>query len=334
MATRTHHKNHALGASAPQEQSLRSLALPVGIAVAAVSAFVWSYWETATDLCREWRNGDDYSVGLIVPLVALYLVWRRRAELRNCRMAPCWWGLVLVLLALAARTYGLLFLYESAERYAMVLTILGLVLLLAGRQVATRMTWILLFLFLMVPLPGRVHNMISGPLQAIATRGAVFILEVFSVSVTRQGNTMLLDGRIPIAVAEACSGLRMLTAFVVVAAAMAFLVKRSAWQKATLVLSSVPIAIACNLARLSVTGVLYLNVDSETAERFFHDFAGLVMMPCAVVLLLAELWLFDKLVIAEDGQAKQQPGHKAADQAAKAEHTSRSSHKQQRAHAR
>jgi len=276
----------------------------VGLVVAglAAAALVWAYWFTITDLFKEWQRNQDYSVGQLVPLVAVYLLWRRRRELALCQVAPCWWALVVILPAQAVRFYGLVFLYESAQRYALVLSLIGLVLLLAGRQVFRRTFWIWLFLFVMVPLPGRVHNAISGPLQTLAAKGAVFTLEVFGMAVAREGNVIVVSG-IRIAVAEACSGLRMLTAFVVVAATMAFLVDRARWQRAALVISSVPIAIASNLARLCVTVLLWVWVSSEVAEKFFHDFAGLAMMPLAIAMMLAELWLMKKLVIPEDKTA-------------------------------
>ena len=85
---------------------------------------------------------------------------------------------------------------------------------------------------------------------------------------------MVLNHEVRVAVAEACSGLRMLTAFVVVAAALAYVVNRPRWQKAALVVSSVPVAILCNLARLVATAILFMLVSSEFGERFFHDFAG------------------------------------------------------------
>jgi exosortase len=107
---------------------------------------------------------------------------------------------------------------------------------------------------------------------------------------------MLLNGDTPVAVAEACSGLRMLTAFVVVAAFMAFVLRRPAWQRIALVASSVPIAIVCNLVRLVATAELFVLVSSDIGERFFHDFAGLTMMPLAVLMLVGELWLFSVLV--------------------------------------
>ena len=288
----------------------------LAIVVLAATATIWAYWPTIVRLFKDWQADDNYSVCQLVPLVAVFLVWRKRKALGQCRIAPCWWGIGLILLAQAGRAYGLLFLYESAERYALVLTVVGLVLLIAGRQVFRRLAWMLLFLFLMVPLPGRIHNLISGPMQAAATAGAVFLLEAIGIAVSREGNVIVLNGSVPLAVAEACSGLRMLTAFVVVTAAMAFMVDRPRWQKAVLVISSVPIAIACNLLRLCVTAVLFLVASSEIAEKFFHDFAGLTMMPLAVFILLGELWLLARLVVpdapAETAHAKAKGGRETS----------------------
>jgi len=274
-----------------------------GVAALVLAVLIWDYWPTIVPLFRDWQHDQNYSVGQLVPLAALWLIWHDRRALRRCEISPCWWGIAVIVAAQLGRLYGLLFLFESAERYSLVLTIAGMVLLLAGRQVFRQSKWVLLFLALMVPLPGRVHNMISGPLQSQATAGAVFSLELFGVTVAREGNTILLNHSVPLAVAEACSGLRMLTAFVVVAAALAYLVDRPAWQKAVLVCSSIPVAIVCNVARLFVTAELYLLTDSVTAERFFHDFAGLTMMPLAVCILIAELALLNRLVLSDPGPA-------------------------------
>lgn len=276
------------------------LAVNVTVAVVVFAVLVWSYWEIVVGLVREWQNNQDYSVGQLVPLAAVYLIWQDRATLRPCRVSTCWWGLVLVLLGEGARWFGLMQVFESAGRYGLVLTIVGLVLLIAGSQIFFRIKWVLLFLFLMVPLPGRVHQAISGPLQSQATSGAVFFLELFGVTVVRDGNVILLNDTVPLAVAEACSGLRMLTAFVVVGCVLAYVVERPTWQKAIVVASTVPVAIACNLFRLVVTAFLFLHTSSATAERFFHDFAGWTMMPMAIGLLVVELWVLRSLVLPDD----------------------------------
>ena len=260
----------------------------------------WSYWPIGRDLLIAWQSDDDYSAGQLVPLVAMFLLWHERKRLAGCFLKPCWaGGIALLLLAEAARIFGLLFIRPSAERYVLVLAVAGLVLMVAGVQVFRRILWILLFLLLMVPLPSMVHNRLSAPLRTIATTGSVFVLEAFGATVSRQGNVMILNETTPMAVAEACSGLRMLTAFVIVAAFVAYMVKRPRWQKAVLLLSSIPVAVACNIVRLCVTAVLFMLVSAEVGQKFFHDFAGLAMMPVAALLLFAELRLMDKLIVSE-----------------------------------
>jgi exosortase len=294
---RIHHKRSLQISGRNHVQGSRLVLVCVTLALLAITA--WSYWPTMLSLFKDWQRNDDYSAGQLVPLVALFLIWRERKRLKECLPKPCWWGgIALLILAQAGRTYGLLFMFESAERYALVLTAAGLVLMVAGGQVFQRVSWILLFLFLMVPFPGRVHNLISAPLRSMATAGSVFLLEAFGTRVSQQGNVMTVNGK-TLGVAEACSGLRMLTAFVIVAAFIAYMVKRSRQKKAALLLSSIPVAVICNIIRIFVTAVLMLLVSAEVADKFFHDSAGYVMMPAAVLLMFGELWLMDKLIVPE-----------------------------------
>jgi len=300
-------RGHALPISGRHQMQNMRLVL---VTLAMLAVTVLSYWSTIADLFKEWQRNDDYSAGQLVPLIALFLVWRERKTLRKCMLRPCWLGIALLILAQAARFYGLLFMYESGVRYSMVLTLAGLVLMVAGWQVFRNVSWILLFLFLMFPLPGRIHNLINGPLQKMSTTGSVFILEAFGVRVRQQGNIVMLNENTPMAVVEACSGLRMLIAFVIVAAFIAYMVNRSRRRKAVLLLSSIPVAVMCNILRLCVTAVLFLLASTEVAEKFFHDFAGLAMMPAAVLLLFGELWLMDKLILPEsDAEQEETRAH-------------------------
>jgi exosortase len=277
-------------------EAQHSLAVVLGFVTFLLALLIWSYWPTLFRLIRDWQTDDNYSVGQLVPFAAVYMLWQDRGALRKRVLSPSWWGLGLIFGAQAMRYYGVSRLIESVERYSIVLTLIGLVLLLAGWRVLWQTRWVLLFMFLMIPLPGRIHNEISGPLQNQATAGAVFFLELAGMTVDQQGTMIVLNDHTPMNIAEACSGLRMLTAFVVVSAVMAYLVGKPKWQKAILLLSSVPIAIVCNIIRLCATAVLFLVASSEVAEEFFHDFAGLVMMPLAVFILIGELILMNAIV--------------------------------------
>jgi exosortase len=264
-----------------------------------VIAFGWAYLPILPSLWREWQNDPNYSVGQLVPLAAMYVAWNRRRELRATRVAPCWLGFIPLVAAQLLYLAGMIFLFQSAERFAFLLTVASLVLLLAGTGVFWKLRWVLLFLLLMMPPPGRLHNLISGPLQDQATAGAVFVLETLGVHVVREGHVLMLNDAVPVAVAEACSGLRMLMAFIVVAVFMAFIANRPTWQRAFVVISSVPVAIVCNLLRLVATAALYMYVSSDVGKMFFHDFAGLSMMPLAIAILLGELWLLNRIVVPD-----------------------------------
>jgi len=267
------------------------------IALAAIT--FWAYWPVIIDLMKEWKRNDDYSAGQLVPITALFLIWKDRKKLSGSKISPFWPGIILLIMAQAARLYGLLFMFESGERYSLVLMVAGIVLTVGGFDVFKKGFWIIMFLFLMVPFPGKIHNLISGPLQKIATSGSVFLLEACGANVNQQGNVVSLNRGTTMAVEEACSGLRMLTAFIIVAAFVAYMIKRSRFQKAFVLFSSIPIAVMCNIIRLCVTAVLFMLVSSQAAEKFFHDFAGVTMMPAAVILIFGDLWLLKALTTTE-----------------------------------
>lgn len=254
-----------------------------------VAGFFWSYWPTLTVLWKQWQINQDYSAGQLVPLVALYVIWLQRADLAKLPVQMSWWGLAVLVVSQIARVAGVLMGYGSIEQYSAVLAIFGLTWFTVGYPIARRLIWVFLFLLLLAPLPRRVHTMLAMPMQNFATTSAVFGLELLGYLIERQGNVLTLSAGSTIAVAEACSGLRMLTAFIMVGAALAFVIHRPGWQKAVLVVATIPVAVVANTLRLIITAVLYESVNSEVGEKFFHDFAGLTMMPFAFAVLIGLL---------------------------------------------
>ena len=282
---------HPISASASRSDGVR-YAIVAGVLLACG---LWSYWPTMVELREFFSTNDDYSVGQLVPFVALYLVWRGRAAWNLAALRPSWWGGALILAAQAFRFFGVYYWHVSAERYSLILTIAGCVLLVAGRSAFWRLRWVLAFLLLTIPLPYRVHQLIALPLQNIASVAAEFTLELLGYFVMRDGNILHVDEKATIAVAEACSGLRMLTAFVFVTAVLAFLVRRPAWQRAAIVASCLPIAIFTNAVRLVATSMFIVYSGNAMAEVVFHDYAGLIMMPVALLIVIGELKLLAML---------------------------------------
>lgn len=292
------------GASGRFENEEAGSKVLINLAIAAVfSVFLWSYWTTIADLWRIWMQSDEYSSGLLVPIMAVYIAWSRRDMLVQCRIHPSIWGLFAFLAALALRLFGLFFMYGSAERISLVASVAALVLLLFGWSVFRKSFTILLFLGLMLPLPKSLEARITLPLQSHATSSAVFSLEMLGCEVVREGNIIHL-GETTVAVAEACNGLRMVTSFFVISGLVILLVRRAWWEKLILLLSTLPIGLLCNTVRLTITSLAFTVLEGEHWETIFHDFGGYAMMPLALAIVVFELWVLARVIMVPAEPAK------------------------------
>jgi len=259
-------------------------------------AFLWSYRPGLVNLWNVWQRSDEYSSGLLVPFLAVYILWSRRRDIAQCRIRPSIWGLFAFVAAQGIRLFGLFFLYGSAENLSVALTIAALVLMLFGWQLFRKVSTVLLFLCLMLPWPNRVQAALALPLQRWATSSAVFCLEVMGYEVIQEGNVIHI-GQATVAVAEACNGLRMIIAFFVISGLVVLLVKRAWWEKLIVLASSLPIALFCNTVRLTITAIAFTVLSGEHWEKIFHDFGGYAMMPLALAAIVTELWLLAKLTM-------------------------------------
>jgi exosortase len=259
-------------------------------------AFLWSYWPGLVELWELWRQSDEYSSGLLVPFLAVYILWSRRHDIARCPVKPSIWGLFAFAAAQTVRLLGLFLMYSSAERLSIVLSIAALILLLFGWKVFRKISPILLFLCLMLPLPNVIQYYVGLNLQRWATSSAVFCLETLGYAVTQDGHTIEI-GNVSVAVLEACNGLRMITAFFVISGLVVLLVERKLWEKLVILISSLPIALLCNTIRLAITAIFFTILKGEYWEKIFHDFGGYAMMPLALAAVVGELWLLAKLTV-------------------------------------
>jgi len=259
-----------------------------------LAAFLWSYWRGLADLWHIWQRSDEYSSGLLVPFLAIYILWSRRRDISQCPITPCLLGIPVFLAAQALRLFGVFFMYGSAERLSIVLSVWAMVLLLFGMQLFRKVFTVLLFLCLMLPWPNRVQAAVTLPLQHWSTVSAVFCLETVGYDVVQEGNIIHI-GHTSVAVAEACNGLRMVTAFFVISGLVVLLAKRAWWEKLVIFASSLPIALLCNILRLVITAAFFTVLEGEQWEKVFHDFGGYAMMPLALAATVGELWLLTRL---------------------------------------
>jgi exosortase len=161
-----------------------------------------------------------------------------------------------------------------------------------------------MFLFFMMPLPGAVQGLASEQLQYLATHVSTYVIQTLGIAAVAQGNVIQLAER-PLEVARACSGLRMMMLFFALCIGASFVVRRPLWERLVMIGSAAPIAVAANVARIVMTAVVYqfatmfpAMIDLDTAAELIHQWAGYLMMPIGLLLLLAEMTLLNKLMLA------------------------------------
>ena len=266
----------AVPADRSRSLPLRSLLPLAGLAL----CLAWVYWPSLTGLASRWGDAE-YSHGYLVPVFSLYLLWSRRGMLPAEPLRPSWWGLPVLAAGLALRFAGTYAFFDW----------LAAVALLAGGGRALRWSWpAIAFLVFMIPLPHRLETGLAQPLQHIATTASTYALQTLGFAAFAEGNVIRM-GEVRIGVVEACSGLSMLIIFFALATAVILVVRRPPLDKALIFASALPIAVAANLIRITVTGVLHKVAGSRLADLVFHDLAGWLMMPLALGLLWVELRL-------------------------------------------
>ncbi|MFQ5466459.1 MAG: exosortase A [Thermodesulfobacteriota bacterium] len=244
------------------------------------------YHPVLSYLVVNWWNDPNYSHGFIVPLVSLYVVWKRRDELSSLDPAPTSLGAVVLAGGVLMLALG----HVGAELFLMRLSLLvviaGLILFLAG-PVHLRMTAFAIgFLVLMIPLPMVVFNAVAFPLQMLAAKVATVVISALGIPVLREGNVIQLS-HVTLEVAEACSGIRSLVTIITIAVIYTYFTMDRRWKQFVLVAMSVPIAILVNSARVTGTAVLAQYFGARLFEDFYHAFEGWFMFLVSLALLLA-----------------------------------------------
>jgi exosortase len=260
--------------------SLAGIAVTVTLAIGIFAPILYY-------MVLHWKAAPDYSHGFLVGPLAIYFAWERRTKLRRAPIEPSWWGVVPLLLGSLALMVGRLGVELMAMRTAFVLTLIGLVLLLLGQPIFRILRFPLLFLFLMVPLPQSLVNVIAFPLQLIAADLAVGWLHWLAIPALREGNIIHLANT-PLFVAEACSGLRSLMALGTLGVVFAYFFRKSMLERCVIVLSTIPIAILVNAFRVALTGYLTHNLGEKAAQGVIHQTEGLFTFGLAFALLLVE----------------------------------------------
>ena len=289
---------------ASRRPGLSSTAIVQIITVAALLLAV--FWvPIRQSLIYRWSNDANWSHGWLIPLFSLYFLYLRRDEIAAAPRKTNYGGLFILIAALATYlAYLVVWPRVYPRAAAIVPAIFGATLLLGGWSLM-RMVWFpIAFLILAVPLPDGVYFQVTWPLRQAASFLATVVLPVIPGVETELGGRTVIDyyyqGRKgSLNVAEACSGMRLIMAFVTLGVVMAYLGDRRLWQRIILVACCIPIAVACNSLRVFITGLLVITDHGEWARGTPHALLGIAMLPIALGLFALVGFVLKHLFVEE-----------------------------------
>ena len=324
-ATQTSPDPAAAGAAVRRQAGGAGGASPLVWALLAgcLLAAGWFFWAFLRYSARAAVEDPNWSHILVVPLISGYYVWLHREKLAATPARLCWWGLGLAFFGLLSYVWWI---YpgrnDMFRGLSMILCLFGCVWFVQGTR-RMRLLWFpVAYLALAVKIPDSIWQQIAFQLQQIASAGSEVTLTIagalldFRIQADGQDFVMtwLADGAYEEArfsIAEACSGLRMLMAFVALGVALAFLWDRFWWQRAVMIAMTIPIALAVNIGRVTTLGVLNLW-DPELARGDAHIAVGMLMLLPAGAMFLGLGWVLDKVVVVDDPPDPPEPAAKPA----------------------
>lgn len=261
--------------------------LTLGVAIVLL---LLVYWQILYYMVLHWQQVPDYNHGFLVAPLAVYFAYERKRKLRRIPIQGSWLGLIPLSVGLVSLAVGRLGVELTTMRSGFVFTLIGLVLLLLGKRMFRALAFPLLFLFLMVPLPQSLVNVIAFPLQLIAASAAVSAMQMSGIPVLLEGNIIHL-AHTDLFVEQACSGLRSLTSLITIGVIFAYFFRKTIGERVILVASTIPIAIVVNAFRVALTGVLAHYFGKEAATGVIHELEGVFTFVLALTLLFVEAHL-------------------------------------------
>ena len=281
----------------------------VGLTIALCILFA----DVLLDLIVRWSGEPQYVHGFVVAPIAVGLAWMRRREVPLGAARTHLGGLMLIVFAVMLGINARYFDLDIADYAGLLTGMTGILLLVWGRRLTAAWYPSIGFLVFMFPLPLRIEQMLSGPLQLWGAQEAAWYIQMLGIPAYALGGTIHMSEH-QLGIADAFSGIRMFMVFVAISVATIMTSQRTRWEKLLILFSAIPVSLICNTVRIVVAAALFQWVGTGTASLITGDLSGWLIIVAAIPLVYLELRLLDWLVVevrdplARVSASRQAPG--------------------------
>ena len=117
-----------------------------------VSAFVVQYYIDFLNMAGRWDN-EDNSYCYLVPIIFAYLVYACKDDLKNLNIGSSFCGIIVIVLSCFIYLVGNLSSVSTLSAISIWITIIGITLIIFGRETVKKLSFPFIILAFMVPLP-------------------------------------------------------------------------------------------------------------------------------------------------------------------------------------
>lgn len=263
--------------------------------VAIVVAYAIFFAPSLAFLVERWSNSEEFSHGFLVPLISLFLLWRKREQIRRTPLQTCWWGLPVLGLGLLMQVASEWASVSFLKSLAVPVALGGLAWYLIGTPMMRVVLFPYVFLYFAVPWPDFVIEVLSVPLQHFSAAASTILLGLSGVPIERDGVHMWTP-RFNVEVAVPCSGIRSMLAILGIAALVAYLTpNKTWWTRGVVFLAGIPITLIANILRIAAIVVMGHYINPDFAMTFFHDYSSPFLFFISTLSLLGVKSLVEKV---------------------------------------
>ena len=280
----------ALSQSLPFSTRIRN-----GLSLLLLLAAVAWFWQPLVSLFSLTQQQEHYSHIVLIPCLSLYVLYLDRKAIFASRQWSPWLGAFVI--GMGAWCYwsadAAIFAPDQLSMSILALVVMcwGIVVSCFGVTLCRKVSFGLLFLLFMVPLPSFLLDAIIGFLQRSSADATEVLFSLLGVPVFLQGFVFSLSN-FTIHVAEECSGIRSALSLIITSLVAGHVFLRSAWTKMGLVAVVVPLAIVKNAFRIVGLSLLANYVDPTfITDSALHRNGGIPLFLLSLVVLLSLAWL-------------------------------------------
>jgi exosortase len=300
----------AVRASSAAENPAWKVWVPIAVIGVAFLALFFRFF--AKQGQHSWGALDDWGHSFVIPLISGFMLWKQRPALAAANFRPFWPGVAPLVLGIWCYFFFVVgvsnHMFQGAS---MVLALAGLTMLVFGLDVFRIAFLPIAYLLFGITISEQVMIKITFELQVLATHGGWLLLKIISLPgnwflVEQAGNTLEVTykGRsIPLNVAEACSGMRMVIAFIALAGAVAIFSCKHWWQRVAVVALAVPVALIMNVIRVAVLAIGSIY-DANLAAGNAHMLIGTLLLIPGLFLFMGTVWCLERMVVEPGDEAK------------------------------